>query len=118
MVERATLELAQHLTPQDIALYATALSALAMAFRKEVRYEVRRRQRNLCDSCFEKSQLQTHHRIPESRGGSSRDIENAVGLCQDCHRVIDEETFSGNVYPQVHTQSRYFPQGNGLNSER
>lgn len=99
-----------------IALDALGLLALAMAFRKDIRHEVRRRQRNICDSCGEHySPLQTHHRRPESLGGASSRIENAVGLCQDCHKEIDQETFAtGRLYPQVHTQEGYYPQGNNI----
>jgi len=91
-------------------------ATLAMAFRKEVRFEVRRRQGNICDCCGEAyTPLQTHHRKPECEGGSSERIENAVGLCNSCHKVIDDETFKRGIrYPQVHTRERYYPQGNGL----
>lgn len=95
---------------------AFGLLVLAMAFRKQIRFEVRRRQENICDCCGEKYvPLQTHHIKPESMGGSSEKIENAVGLCQACHKQIDLETFNqGLSYPQVHTKDRYYPQGNGL----
>lgn len=100
----------------QIASETLGLLAIAMAFRKEVRFEVRKRQENVCDCCGEVYiPLQTHHRKPECEGGSSEKIENAVGLCNTCHKAIDEETFKRGIrYPQVHTQDRYFPQGNGL----
>ncbi|MBV6514257.1 MAG: hypothetical protein FMNOHCHN_03847 [Ignavibacteriaceae bacterium] len=99
---------------QEVIAYATALSALAMAFRKEIRFEVRKRQQGRCDCCGEYAALQTHHRIPESLGGASSKIENAVGVCQTCHKELDREAFSGTIYPQVHTEAGYFPQGNGI----
>lgn len=91
----------------------------AMAFNREVKRKVRERQKNVCDCCgTEVCLLQVHHRRPESMGGSSTNIENAVGLCGEkdngCHQEVDRETFEGREYPQVHTQERYFPQGNGL----
>lgn len=105
-----TLEHVQHMSQA-----AFGLAVLAMAFRKDIRYEVRRRQGNICDCCGEKvDKLQTHHRRPESLGGASSRIENAVGVCQDCHKVLDVEAFQGTLYPQVHTQKEYYPQGNGL----
>lgn len=105
-----------NLTQEDMytAIQAVGLLGIAMAFRKEVRFEVRRRQQGICDSCGQPAPLQTHHIRPESLGGSSEKIENAVGLCQDCHREIDEETFRGTRYPQVHTKDKYYPQGNGI----
>lgn len=94
---------------------AMALMFVAMAFTRPVKEEVRRRQANKCDSCGEEQiPLPIHHRRPESRGGSSVNIENAVGLDDDCHQEIDRETFDGRTYPQVHTKERYYPQGNGL----
>lgn len=91
-----------------------AMLHFAMAFRKEIRYEVRRRQGGVCDSCGQQAPLQTHHIKPESKNGSSTKIENAVGLCQDCHKEIDQETFKGREYNQVHTKDKYYPQGNGI----
>jgi len=91
-----------------------------MSFSKEVKREVARRQKNECDCCGETfSSLQVHHIRPESMGGSSTNIENAVGLCGErdnaCHQEIDRETIvDGRPYPQVHTQEKYYPQGNGL----
>lgn len=64
------------------------LYALSMAFTKDIRHEVRRRQRGICDSCGERTGgLQAHHRIPESRGGSSVDIEKHL-LDSSIHRHI------------------------------
>jgi len=91
-----------------------ALMLYGMAFRREIREQVRQRQKGICDCCGEKDFLQTHHIKPESLGGTSRRIDNAAGLCQSCHKEIDKETFAGRAYPQVHTDERYYPQGNGL----
>ena len=98
---------------------ALGLIAIAMAFRKDIRFEVRKRQKNICDCCGEKYvPLQTHHRQPESLGGASSKIENAVGLCNTCHKEVDIETFTtGRQYPQVHTRDSYYPQGNGLEND-
>jgi len=90
---------------------------LGMAFRKNIRHEVKERQEGTCDCCGEFvgiQNLQTHHRVPESLGGASSRIQNAVGVCQDCHRQLDEEAFRGVIYPQVHDDDKYYPQGNGL----
>lgn len=104
-----TLEHAQH-----VSQAALGLAVLAMAFRKDIRFEVRKRQQGRCDCCGEYAPLQVHHRKPESLGGASSKIENAVGVCQDCHKVLDVEAFQGILYPQVHTPDNYYPQGNGL----
>lgn len=91
---------------------------LGMAFRRSIREEVRQRQEGCCDACGEfvgNGNLQTHHRKPESWGGSSNRIENAVGLCGSCHAEVDREIFEQNqMYPQVHDEKNYYPQGNGL----
>lgn len=95
---------------------ALGLAVLAMAFGKSVRLEGKRRQAGFCDCCGNYvgvQGLQAHHRHPESLGGSGS-IENLVGVCQDCHTQLDEEAFAGEIYPQVHTKDKYYPQGNGL----
>lgn len=105
-------------TPEQVQYVSQAtygLLILGMAFSRAVRAEVRRRQGNRCDSCGEKQiPLPVHHIVPASHNGSSIDIENAAGLCDECHQEIDNETFGGRRYPQVHTRERYYPQGNGL----
>lgn len=95
---------------QQVAIEAIGLMALAMAFRKSIRHEVRRRQEGMCDSCGARvgNDLQTHHRKPESLGGTSERIDNAVGLCASCHKKADELAFRGILYPQKHTDAGYF----------
>jgi len=90
-----------------------ATGMLAMAFSAKLRFEVRKRQDGVCDCCGEVAdKLEIHHRRPQSMRGSDR-IENAVGLCHECHAEIDKESQHGIYYPQVHTYKRYYPQGNG-----
>lgn len=101
-------------TPEipQLATEAIGLVALAMAFRKSIRHEVRRRQEGMCDECGAHvgGGLQTHHRKPESLGGTSERIDNAVGLCGNgCHQRADELAFRGIIYPQVHWDAGYFP---------
>lgn len=93
-----------------VANEAIGLLALAMAFRKSIRHEVRARQEGMCDSCGARvgGQLQTHHIIPESLGGTSERIENAVGLCESCHKKADDLAFRGVLYPRKHTDAGYF----------
>lgn len=93
-----------------VANEAIGLLALAMAFRKSIRHEVRRRQEGMCDSCGAHvgGGLQTHHRRPESLGGTSERIDNAIGLCPSCHKKADELAFRGVLYPQKHTDAGYF----------
>lgn len=103
-------ELVQQVTESALGLYA-----LSMAFSYGLKSRIRERQEYKCDCCGEKvhkpSELQVHHRIPRALGGPDR-IENAVGLCQDCHREVDREAFMGLIYPQTHDTNYYFPQGN------
>lgn len=117
MIEHASLSELARYHINDILPHAIATLGLAMAFSKDIRKEVKRRQRGRCDCCGEHAPLQTHHRIPESLGGPNA-IENAVGVCQECHRDLDREAFSGMIYPQVHTPARYIPQGNQLTTRR
>lgn len=112
-------ELLHQLDIQTVTMQMVGLSAVAMAFGRRVKEEVRQRQSNRCDCCGEEvCMLQIHHRIPRALQGSNQ-IENAVGVCGErdanqCHQELDREAFAGQVYPQVHTKEKYYPQGNGL----
>lgn len=78
------------------------LLTLAMAFSKSIKKEVYEKQKGNCADCGEHyPRLQTHHRVPHSLGGPDT-IENAVGLCQDDHRVADRLAFQGIIHPQIH----------------
>lgn len=92
---------------------ALGLVAVGMAFRKAIRHEVRARQEGRCDNCgaLVGGGLQTHHRYPESLGGTSERIDNAVGLCHSCHKKADDLAFKGVLYPQVHTANGYRQNG-------
>jgi predicted restriction endonuclease len=101
----------------DWPLILQTTGLLAMAFSRRVRREVYERQHGNCDCCGEhRDRLQTHHRLPHREGGPD-EIENAVGLCQTCHLELDRETFIHLIYPQVHTEDRYYPHGNGLQQD-
>lgn len=91
------------------SIEAIGLVALGMAFRKAIRHEVRARQEGRCDNCgaLVGGGLQTHHIKPESLGGTSERIENAVGLCHNCHKVADNLAFKGVLYPQRHNDEGY-----------
>jgi uncharacterized protein with PIN domain len=75
-------------------LYSISL----LAFSKELKEQVRKEQGGRCDWCGKKvSKLQIHHIIPQRmRGKDTRD--NAVGLCEDCHRYWDELSFQKIFY--------------------
>jgi uncharacterized protein with PIN domain len=76
------------------SLYAISL----LAFPKELKEQVRKEQGGRCDWCGKKvKKLQIHHIIPQRmRGKDTR--ENAVGLCDDCHRYWDELSFEKIFY--------------------
>ena len=59
---------------------------------------VRKEQEGRCDWCGKKvKKLQIHHIIPQRMKGKDT-RENAVGLCEDCHRYWDDLSFQGIFY--------------------
>jgi Restriction endonuclease len=83
----------------EVGIIALALYGLNfLAFSKELKEQVRKEQEGRCDWCGKKvKKLQIHHIIPQSMGGSDT-RENAVGLCEDCHRHWDKLSFQGIFY--------------------
>lgn len=53
----------------------------------DVKREVWRRQSYSCATCPENriGAIEFHHKVPSSKGGSSTDTNNIVGLCAVCH---------------------------------
>ena len=83
----------------EVGSVALGLYALSFfAFSKELKEQVRKEQKGVCDWCGRKvKKLQIHHIIPQSMKGKDT-RENAVGLCPDCHRYWDELSFQGIFY--------------------
>lgn len=94
-------------SPQG-AEYPERSEVLITRFRrlKSVCDAVRRRARGRCEACGEESgfqrtdgtpYLEVHHMIPLAHGGPDT-VENAVGLCANCHarchHASDSETFN------------------------
>jgi 5-methylcytosine-specific restriction endonuclease McrA len=52
-----------------------------------LRRRVLERDRWLCQFCGHRQQLDIHHIIPRSRGGSDSE-DNLITLCRTCHGVI------------------------------
>ena len=72
-----------------------------VAFAKEIKERIRQEQNGRCDLCNIETNLEIHHKIPESRGGSSR-RENGVGLCTRDHEQWDSISLTSNLaYPGV-----------------
>jgi len=82
-----------------IGVSALALYTISfLAFSKELKEQVRKEQEGRCDWCGKKvKKLQIHHIIPQRMKGSDT-RENAVGLCEDCHRYWDELSLQGVFY--------------------
>jgi 5-methylcytosine-specific restriction endonuclease McrA len=83
---------------------AMSLGLLAIsfcAFPEWLKKLIRKEQGNCCDWCGKKvKKLQIHHIIPQSMGGSDGK-NNAVGLCNDCHKFWDKETLEyRRFYPK------------------
>jgi uncharacterized protein with PIN domain len=83
----------------EVGGVALGLYALSFfAFSKELKKQVRKEQKGVCDWCGRKvKKLQIHHIIPQSMKGKDT-RENAVGLCPDCHRYWDELSLKGVFY--------------------
>ena len=48
-----------------------------------------------CNRCGKSENLEIHHIIPVAQWGGN-DINNLMLLCQDCHKIIDKESFEKN----------------------
>lgn len=48
-----------------------------------------------CNRCGKSENLEIHHIIPVAQWGGN-DINNLKILCQDCHKIIDKESFEKN----------------------
>jgi uncharacterized protein with PIN domain len=83
----------------EIGITAFALYGLSfLAFSNELKEQVRKEQGGRCDWCGKKvKKLQIHHIIPQRMKGKDT-RENAVGLCDDCHRYWDDLSFQGIFY--------------------
>jgi len=83
----------------EVGIIAFGLYGLSfLAFSHELKEQVRKEQGGRCDWCGKKvSKLQIHHIIPQRMKGKDT-RENAVGLCEDCHRYWDELSFQGIFY--------------------
>jgi hypothetical protein len=73
------------------ALYGISL----LAFSKKLKEQVREEQKGICADCGGRPpQLHIHHIVPQSMGGPDT-IDNAVGLCPNCHQKWDEKAKEG-----------------------
>ena len=48
-----------------------------------------------CNRCGKSENLEIHHIIPVAQWGGN-DVNNLMLLCQDCHKIIDKESFKKN----------------------
>ncbi len=71
------------------------------AFSATTRESVRVSQSGYCDDCGGYAEsLQIHHRVPQHMHGSDHP-DNAVGLCDSCHKKWDALAEEGIVYPNI-----------------
>jgi len=61
-------------------------------FPFSVKRQSLRRVNNRCERCLSSENLEFHHRVPLSLGGSSI-LENCVVLCENCHRSAPTDPF-------------------------
>jgi len=73
------------------------LVGIGFAFSNAVKHEVRRRQKGICSMCGQRAFLQVHHIIPQCQDGLD-EIENAIGLCEECHNEADFEALKLHIY--------------------
>jgi len=83
----------------EIGISALALYGLSfLAFPRELKERVRREQGGVCAWCGQKTKkLTIHHIIPQAMGGSDI-IENAIGLCRNCHNYWDRLAFEKHKF--------------------
>jgi 5-methylcytosine-specific restriction endonuclease McrA len=75
----------------------TGLGLLSLAFSKSVRNEINKRQKGRCAICGNYRYLHIHHIIPRCQNGAD-EIENAVGLCNECHKESDRLALVAHIY--------------------
>jgi len=81
--------------------FSLGLFGVALAFSLELKKKIRKEQEGRCAWCGKKTKkLQIHHIIPQRMGGADTK-ENAVGLCEDCHRYWDQLSFQGKFYGKI-----------------
>jgi len=56
---------------------------------KNFREKVLKRDGYTCQICGSKKNLEAHHIVPRSKGGTNL-VENGITLCKDCHRAVHE----------------------------
>ena len=67
-------------------------------FTTEIKEQIRREQRGLCDFCSVKPDiLEIHHIIPRSEGGMGV-RHNGVGLCPHCHEGFNNFALKDHLY--------------------
>jgi hypothetical protein len=54
---------------------------------KNFREKVLKRDNYTCQICGDKRNLEAHHIIPRSRGGTNL-VKNGITLCKDCHKAV------------------------------
>ena len=56
---------------------------------KNFREKVLKRDGYTCQICGSKKNLEAHHIVPRSKGGTNL-VENGITLCKECHRAVHE----------------------------
>ncbi|GAB6075182.1 RNA-guided endonuclease IscB [Desulfurobacterium crinifex] len=56
---------------------------------KNFREKVLKRDNYTCQICGSRENLEAHHIIPRSKGGTNL-VENGITLCKDCHKAVHE----------------------------
>ncbi|WP_411376670.1 RNA-guided endonuclease IscB [Desulfurobacterium thermolithotrophum] len=56
---------------------------------KNFREKVLKKDNYTCQICGGRENLEAHHIIPKSKGGTNL-VENGITLCKDCHRAVHE----------------------------
>jgi hypothetical protein len=74
------------------------------------RQKVLWRDKYTCQHCGDKSNLQAHHIIPRSKGGTNR-ISNGITLCGDCHSGLHAGLWHLDKKPQFFRYPTHLQQG-------
>jgi hypothetical protein len=67
-----------------------------MTISKKIRSDVLSRDGNQCRRCYARRDLELHHLVPVSRGGSNIET-NLITLCVGCHNYVEKNYALSNM---------------------
>lgn len=77
---------------------------------RNIRAKVLWRDKYTCQKCNSKENLNTHHIIMRSKGGTNT-ISNLITLCESCHNELHKGEFKLTIKPKLFQYPMYLQQG-------